>query len=37
LKSAETNPNALRWLNNAIEATERNLEAAKIDEEAQGF
>jgi hypothetical protein len=37
LKSAETDPNALRWLNNAIVAVENNLEAAKIEEEARGF
>jgi hypothetical protein len=37
LKSDETDPNALRWLNNAIEATQKNLESAKIEEEARGF
>jgi hypothetical protein len=37
LKSAETDPNALRWLNNAIDATKRNLEAARIEEEARGY
>jgi hypothetical protein len=37
LKSAETDANALRWLNNAIDATEKNLETAKIEEEARGY
>ena len=37
LKSAETDPNALRWLNNAIDAVEKNLEAAKIEEEARDY
>jgi hypothetical protein len=37
LKSIETNPNALRWLNNAIESTKKQLEAAKIEEEVRGF
>jgi hypothetical protein len=37
LKSVETDPNALRWLNNAIHSTEKNLEAAKIEEEARGY
>ncbi len=37
LKSGETDPNALRWLNAAIEATGKNLEAAKIEEEARGY
>jgi hypothetical protein len=37
LKSGETNPNALRWLNDAIDATERSLEAAKIEEDARGY
>jgi hypothetical protein len=37
LKSIETDPNALRWLGNAIDATEKDLEAAKIEEEARGY
>jgi hypothetical protein len=37
LKEAETDPNALRWLNNAIDATEKNLQAAKIEEEARDY
>ncbi len=37
LKSLETDPNALRWLNDAIAATENNLAAAKIEEEARGY
>jgi hypothetical protein len=37
LKSVETDPNALRWLNDAIAATENNLAAAKIEEEARGY
>jgi len=37
LRRNETNPNALRWLNNAIESTEKSLEAAKIEEETRGY
>jgi hypothetical protein len=37
LKSDETDPNALRWLNNAIDAVENSLVAAKIEEEVRGF
>ncbi len=37
LKSVETDPNALRWLNMAISATEKSLEGAKIEEEARGY
>jgi hypothetical protein len=37
LKSGETHPNALRWLNDAIKSTESHLESAKIEEEARGF
>lgn len=37
LKSLETDPNALRWLSDAIEATEANLQAATIQEEARGY
>jgi hypothetical protein len=37
LKSEETNPNALRWLNEAIDSTERSYESARIEEEARGF
>jgi hypothetical protein len=37
LKSIETDPNALRWLNNAIDSTEERLEAAKIEEEMRGY
>jgi hypothetical protein len=36
LISGETNPNALRWLNDAVAATESKLEAAEIEEEALG-
>ncbi len=36
LKSTETNPNALRWLNEAIHLTERQVERSKIEEEARG-
>jgi len=37
LKASETDPNALRWLNDAIASIDKNLEAAKIEEEARGF
>jgi hypothetical protein len=37
LKSVETDPNALRWLNTAIDATEKNLKAAKMEEEARDY
>jgi hypothetical protein len=37
LRSEETDPNALRWLNEAIDATENSLQTAKIEEEARGF
>jgi hypothetical protein len=37
LKSNEENPHALRWLNIAIDSTEKSLEAAKIEEEARGY
>jgi hypothetical protein len=37
LRSVETDPNALRWLNNAIDVTERDFKAAKIEEEVRGF
>ena len=35
LKNAEFDPNALRWLKDAIKATEASLENAQIDEEAR--
>jgi hypothetical protein len=35
LKSGETNPHALRWLNTAIESTEKSLKSAEIEEEAR--
>jgi hypothetical protein len=35
LRSGETNPHALRWLNKAIDSTEKSLTAAKIEEEAR--
>jgi hypothetical protein len=37
LKSNEENPHALRWLNTAIDSTEKSLEAARIEEEARGY
>jgi hypothetical protein len=36
-RKRQTDANALRWLNNAIDATEKNLETAKIEEEARGY
>jgi hypothetical protein len=37
LKVEETNPNALRWLNNMLVSLERNIEEAQIEEEARGY
>jgi hypothetical protein len=37
LKATESDPNALRWLEDAIESLEQYIEAAKIEEEARGF
>jgi hypothetical protein len=37
IKASETDPNALRWLNDAIAATDANMTSAKIEEEARGF
>jgi hypothetical protein len=37
LRSVETDPNALRWLNTAIDAAQKEVEAAKIEEEARGY
>jgi hypothetical protein len=37
LKSAESHPDALRWLNTAIESVTKQMEAARIEEEARGF
>jgi hypothetical protein len=37
MRASETDPNALRWLNEAIKATDANIERAKIEEEARGY
>ena len=37
LRSKETNPNALRFLNTAIAGTDESLQRAEIEEEARGF
>ena len=37
MRASETDPNALRWLNKAISATDANIERAKIEEEARGY
>ncbi len=37
MRASETDPNALRWLNVLISATDANIERAKIEEEARGF
>ena len=37
MRASETNPNALRWINEAIKATDANIERAKIEEEARGY
>ena len=37
LRSKENNPNALRFLNTAIEGVDEQLLRAKIEEEARGF
>ncbi len=37
MRASETNPNALRWLNEAIKVTSANIERAKIEEEARGY
>jgi hypothetical protein len=35
--ASETDPNAVRWLNDAISAADANIERAKIEEEARGY
>jgi hypothetical protein len=37
IRAAEADPNALRWLNEAIKATDAHIERAKIEEEARGY
>lgn len=37
LRAGENDPNALRWLNNALVAIEQSIESAKIEEEARGY
>ena len=37
LKLDEADPNALRWLNNAIASVDKNFEVAKVEEEAREF
>lgn len=37
IRASETDPNATRWLNDAIRATDANIERAKIEEEARGY
>jgi hypothetical protein len=37
MRVSETNPNAQRWLDEAIRATDANIEQAKIEEEARGY
>lgn len=37
MKKEEDNPNALKWLNDAINATNNNMQRAKIEEEARGY
>jgi hypothetical protein len=37
IRAFETDPNALRWLNDAIKSTDANMERAKIEEEARGY
>jgi len=37
MRASESDPNALRWLNEAIRSTNANIEHAKIEEEARGY
>jgi hypothetical protein len=37
IRAFETNPNAQRWRDEAIRATDANIERAKIVEEARGY
>ena len=37
MRTSETNPNALRWLNEAIKSTDVSIEQAKIEEESRGY
>jgi hypothetical protein len=37
IKAEETNPNALRWLNNTLVSIGQNIEQAEIEEEARGY
>jgi hypothetical protein len=37
MRVSETNPNAQRWLDEAIRETDANIERAKIEEEARGY
>lgn len=37
IKASETDPNALRWISDALEALEREIEGAKVEEEARSF
>ena len=37
MRASETSPNALRCLNEAIKATNANIDRAKIEEEARGY
>jgi hypothetical protein len=37
IRAAETDPNAIRWLNDAIKSSDANIERAKIEEEARGY
>ena len=37
MRTSETDPHALQWLNVAISATDANMERAKIEEEARGY
>lgn len=37
IRASETDPNATRWLNDAIGATDANIERANIEEEARGY
>jgi hypothetical protein len=37
MRATETDPNARRWLDEAIGATDANIERAKLEEEARGY
>jgi hypothetical protein len=37
MRASETNPSALRSLNEAMKATDANIERAKLEEEARGY